>query len=305
MLPHTSGQFADLLDPRFQKIFNEQYDQIPSMIPELFSSVPHNGRDVMTWSEVGAFGDWSAFTGRVSYDALTQGYDTSMTFIEFASGFQVERKLFDDDQFHIMDQRPAGLATAAKRTREKHAARLWNNAFSVDTYFFVRSEGVALCADAHTTNAPGVSTSSGFDNLGTSALSATAVAAARIAATDFRDDRGNHIGVAMDELLYPPNLYEQAWEIINSQGKLDTANNNPNVHQGRYTGKEWVYLTDTNNWFLQDSRMRKATVFWVDRVSMEFAYAEDLDTIIGKWRGYMRYANVAVDWRWVYGHNVS
>lgn len=305
MLPHTSGQFGDLLDPRFQKVFFEKFEQIPDMLPTLFTSVPHNGRDVMSWSEVGAFGDWTAFTGRVNYDSLTQGYDTSMTFVEFASGFQVERKLFDDDQFHIMDQRPAGLATSAQRTRQKHGARIWNNAFSVDNYFYNRSEGVALCSNSHTTNSPGVSTATGFDNLGTSALSATAVAAARIAAVQFRDDRGNHIGVSMDELLYPPDLYEQAWEIINSQGKLDTANNNRNVHEGRYTGIEWVYLTDTNNWFLQDSMMRKASLFWVDRTPKEFAYAEDLDTIIAKWRGYMRYANVPIAWQWIYGHQVS
>lgn len=35
--PHTSGSFGDLLDPRFQKIFNDQYKQIPSMLGETFT----------------------------------------------------------------------------------------------------------------------------------------------------------------------------------------------------------------------------------------------------------------------------
>lgn len=305
MMPHTSGQFGDLLDPRFQKIFHEQYDQYPDMLPELFNFVPHNGRDQMSWSEVGAFGDWAAFAGRVNYDSLTQGYDTVMQFVEFASGFQVERKLFDDDQFHIMDRRPSGLATAGQRTRQKHGARIWNMAFSNDTYFYTRSEGVALCSNSHTTLSPGVSTASGFDNLGTSALTATALAAARIAMTGFRDDRGNLIQSVANEILYPPNLYEEAWEIVNSTGKLDTGNNNANAHKNQYQLKEWTYLTDTNNWFVHDAAMRKAMLFWVDRVAMEFAYAEDLDTIIAKWRGYMRYANVPVDWRFIFGNQVS
>jgi len=305
MIPHTSGAFGDLLDPRFQRIFHEQYDQLPDMLPELFNMQPHNGRDMMMWSEVGAFGDWTQFSGRVNYDSLYQGYDTTMTFLEFASGFQVERKLFDDDQFNIMDRRPAGLATAAQRTRQGHGARVFNNAFSVDTYFYVRSEGVALCSNSHTTTAPGVSTANGFDNLGTSALSATAVAAARIAMRTFRDDRGGFISTSPDELLYPPNLYEEAEEIVSAVGKLDVANNNPNVHKGRFTLKEWNYLTDANNWFLMDGTMRRMSLYWVDRVEKEFAYAEDLDTIIAKWRGYMRYANAAIDWRWVYGHQVS
>lgn len=305
MIPHTSGAFGDLLDPRFQRIFHEQYNQLPDMLGELFSMQPHNGRDIMTWSEVGAFGDWTQFTGRVTYDSIYQGYDTTMTYLEFASGFQVERKLFDDDQFNIMDRRPAGLATAAMRTRQAHGARLLNNAFSNDTFFYVRSEGVALCSNSHTTNAPGVSTAAGFDNLGTSALSATAVAAARIAMRTFRDDRGNFIEMAGDELWYPPNLFEEAEEIVSAVGKLDVANNNPNVHKGRYTLKEWNYLTDANNWFMTDSTMRRQSAYWVDRVEKEFAYAEDLDTIIAKWRGYMRYAMAAIDWRWIYGHQVS
>lgn len=305
MLPHISGAFGDLLDPRFQRIFHEQYNQLPDMLGELFMMVPHNGRDIMSWSEVGAFGDWGQFTGRVNYDSLNQGYATTMTYIEFASGFQVERKLFDDDQFNIMDRRPQGLATAGQRTRQKHGARLLNMAFSVDNFFYVRDEGVALCSNSHTTTAPGTSTASGFDNLGTAALSATAVAANRIAMTGFRDDRGNFISVAGNELWYPPNLFEEAEEIVSAVGKLDVANNNPNVHKGRYTLKEWNYLTDTNNWFMTDSTLRRQMVYWVDRVPTEFAYAEDLDTIVAKWRGYMRYANAAIDWRWIHGNQVS
>lgn len=304
-LPSSSGSFGDLLDPRFQRIFHEQHDQLPDMLPELFTMVPHNGRDNMTWSEVDGFGDWTAFTGRVNYDSLTQGFDTTMTFVEFASGFMVERKLYDDDQFHIMDQRPRGLATASMRTKQKHGARIFNNAFGLDTFFYNRSEGMALCSASHTTNSPGVNTSDGFDNYGTAALSATAVAAARIDFVQFRDNRGNRIALAPDELLIPPNLYEEAYEITASSGKVDTANNNKNVHEGRYRVMEWNYLTDNNNWFLMDSTMRKSMLFWSDRVPVEFAYAEDLDTIVAKWRGYKRYSMVPIDWRWLYGSQVS
>ena len=305
MIPHASGAFGDLLDPRFQRIFHEQYNELPDMLPRLYAMPTHNGRDQMSFSGVGAFQDWTSFAGSVSYDSQTQSYDTVLTYVEFASGVQVERKLFDDDQFHIMDQRPRGLATAAQRTRQRHGARPFNNAFSVDTFFFVNSEGVAMCSNSHTTNASGVDTTAGFDNMSTAALSATAVAAARIAMVDFRDDRGNHIDIAPDELLYPPNLYEEAYEIIASSGKVDTAENNRNVHEGRFTGIEWNYLSDTNNWFLMDSAMRPQMLYWVDRVPTEFAFAEDLDTIVAKWRGYKRYANAWIDWRFIHGAQVS
>ncbi|MGH3026667.1 MAG: hypothetical protein ACRDLR_09490, partial [Gaiellaceae bacterium] len=196
----VSGAFGDLLDPRFQKIFTDRYTQLPDMLPRLFTFVPQNGRNNMTWSEVGAFGDWAQFSGSVAYDQVSEGYDTTMSYVEFASGFQVERKLFDDDQYNIMDRRPDGLATALSRTRQKHGARIFVNAFSVDTMFFTRTEGVALCSNSHTSTASGVSTATGFDNLTTSSLSATAVAAARIQMVGFRGDRAERIEVRPDEL---------------------------------------------------------------------------------------------------------
>src|SRR5262252_1655335 len=110
-VPSTSTNFGDLLDPRFQRIFNEQTErlQLSDMIPTLYGQPDDNGRADMRWSSVGAFGDFNPFTGNVSYDEVSQGFDVTQTHIEFASGFQVERKLYDDDQYNIMDQRPAGL----------------------------------------------------------------------------------------------------------------------------------------------------------------------------------------------------
>ncbi len=303
-IPHVSTNFGDILDPRFQKIFHEQFDQLPDMLPTIFTMPPDNGRADMRWSQVGAYQDWSQFSGTVGYQSANQGFDTIATHLEFASGIQVERKLFDDDQYNIMDQRPSGLATAASRTRQGHGSRIFNNAFSVDTFFYNNSEAVAMCSDSHTTTSE-ASTANGFDNLVITALSATALSTARIQHVGLRDDQANRIMISPDELWIPPDLFEKAYEIVASMGKVDTANNNRNVHEGAYTIHEWNYMSDANNWFLGDSALRKQSLFWIDRVSKEFAFAEDLDTIIAKWRGYMRYSNAHTDWRWTIGAQVS
>ena len=302
--PMQSTNFGDLLDPRFTKIFYEEYNQLPDMIGEVFSTIGTNGRNNMTWSGVGTLTDWDDFTGTVSYGSNSQGYDVTMTPVEYTKGVQIERKLFDDDQYHIMDQRPKGLAAAAHRTRQKHGARIFVNAFSVDTYFYSHSENVALCSNSHTTTS-GASTASGFDNLNTASLTATAVAANRIQMVGFRGDQAERIEVTPDELWYPPNLYEQAYEIMKASGKVDTANNNPNVHQGQYKGYEWRYMSDTNDWFMCDSRMRRMYLLWSDRTPMEFAMVEDFDTLVAKWRGYRRYGMTYVDWRFIIGNQVS
>lgn len=258
----------------------------------------------MKWSAVGTVPDFEEFTGQVNYNSENQGFDTTALAVEFTNGIQIERKLFDDDQYNIMDQRPRALATAAARTRQKHGAQLLNNAFSVDNTFSTQTEGVALCSDSHLTTS-GASTASGFDNKGTTALSATAVAAARIQMVGYRGDQAERISIMPDELWIPNNLYEEGFEIVQSMGKLDVATNNRNVHEGQYKVIEWNYLTDTNNWFMCDSVQRKQSVFWVDRIGLEFAMAEDFDTFIAKWRAYMRYTSAYVDWRWIFGSQVA
>ena len=304
-MPAISTNFGDLLDPRFQKIFDGQYKQLPDRVADIYGIEKTNGRNNMTFSSVGNLGDVQQFTGSVNYDNFYQGYDTTVTPLEFASGFQVERKLFDDDQYNQIDRLPKKLAASLHRTRQKHAFRLFNNAFNVDTFFYSNSENVALCSDSHTTNAAGVSTASGFDNMIISSLSATALTAAKILGRSFVDDRGNNMEMNFNELWYPIDLADRAEEILKSAGKVDTANNNINVFQDQFKGYDSIYLTDTNNWFLCDSMMRKDATVWTDRVAKEFAMVEDFDTLVAKWRLYARYAAGHYDWRWVVGANVS
>ena len=302
--PAVSTAFGDLLDPRFQRIFNDRHKQLPDMVAGIYTMAGSNGRNNITYSQVGAFQDVQQFTGTIEFDSVSQGYDTTITPLEWASGFQVERKLFDDDQFNIMDQRPSGLARASNRTRQKHAFRPFTMAFSVDTLFYVNTEAVASCSNSHTTTS-GASTGTGFDNLVTSALSATAITAAKIQGWGLRDDRANRMATMWDELWYPPDIFDVAEEILGSAGKPDTMNNNINVHQGKYTGMSSVYMTDVNDWFLVDSAMRKESLFWSDRIPNEFAMVEDFDTMVAKWRLYSRYGAGEIDWRWRIGASVT
>lgn len=303
--PLTSGQFGDLLDIRFEDIFEQGKLPEPNeMLPVLYNMVGSNGRNNMSWSNVGSMSDWGEFAGSVEYDDFSQGYDVTLTPIEFARGIQIERKLFDDDQYNIMDQRPQGLVDGYRRRREKDAVRLFSNAFSVDSYFYNHSEGVPLCSNSHTTTS-GASTASGFDNLATAAFSATALAAAFIQMQGFRGDAGQTLDIEPNEILYPTQLYEQVLEVAKSMGKVDTANNNINVHNGVYTLFRWNRLQDTNDWFVMNTKMRKKNVFWSDRVAVEYAMVEDFDTLVAKWRGYCRYGAAWNDWRFILGHQVS
>ena len=306
-VPAVSTAFPDLLDPRFAKLYNDRYQQLPDKLAKFYdmlSGASAPTRDTYQTSQIGTFGDIPEFTGSVVYDDVSEGYNVTITPKEYASGFQIERKLYDDDLFGIMDSKPKGLATAYQRTRQKHGASTFNSAFSVDTTWNNNTEAVALCSNSHTTRS-GASTSSGFDNLTTAALSATAVTASRILMVGFRGDRAERLSVMPNALLYPPDLYDRAFEIVKSMGIPDSANNNANVHEGGYELIEWNYLTDVNNWFMFDSTMMKDMLKWVDRTTSEFAMVEDFDTLIGKWRLYCRYGLGHNDWRFILGAQVA
>jgi phage major head subunit gpT-like protein len=306
-VPARSANFADLLDARFQKIYTDRYAQLDDMIGRFYTVVSGASaptRDTYRTSQVGTFGDVPPFTGQIVYDDVSQGYNSVITPIEYATGFQIERKLFDDDLYGIMDAKPKGLATAFQRTRQKHAAQIFNNAFTVDATWNAFSEGVALCSNSHTTTS-GASTSVGFDNLVTTSLTAVGLASTRIQMVQVRGDRAERIQVKPSALVIPPDLYQVAYEITESEGVPDTANNAANVHQGQYKVIAWNYLPDPNNWFLLDETMMKDALYWVERVAAEFAMVEDFDTLIGKWRLYGRYGHGHNDWRWITGAQVS
>ena len=191
------------------------------------------------------------------------------------------------------------MALVAKRTREKHGAQIFNNAFS--TSIFTGGDSKALCDDAH--GYEGTTTT--VDNEGTTALSATAVEATRLLMRQYTDETDNLLTAKGDTLLVPPQLEETAWEIVTSAGKLGTADNDPNFSKGKYKVIVWDYLTDSNNWFMLDSRMAKMYLKWFNRIPVEFNKDKDFDTYISKWSAYVRYSYGFSGWQWIYGQLVS
>jgi hypothetical protein len=158
-----------------------------------------------------------------------------------------------DDLYNIISKKPRGLAIAAKRTMEKLGASVFNDAFTgtgsitvEGTTVLSNSEKLSLCNDAHTSTA----TATTQDNSGTSALSATAVEATRILMAGYKDDKDNLISVQPDLILCPRNLEETAWEIISSKGKVDTAENNPNFHEGKYKLAVWDFLQKDSPYYV-------------------------------------------------------
>lgn len=298
-----SEQWAELLEPGLRAIFVEQQQALAaeSKLPLLFNVIP-SGKAEEHFLGAGGLADYNEYKGAIEYDDFDQLYKTTLTHKEYVKGFKVERKLVDDDQYGLITPRPRQLAIAAMRTKEKHAASVFNNAFSSS---YVGGDAVALCSDSH----PLAPTHSADvqDNAGSTALSYTSVNATRELMRAYTDDRGELMPVMPDTLLVPPELEEAAYAIVKTIQKPDGADYHANF-VGGWLNKVvvWDYLTDANNWFLIDSRLAKIHALWIDRVDLEFAMDPTSDfSLEARFRGYMRYSYGWSDYRWVYGHTVT
>jgi len=238
----ASEQFGYLLDPGLRKIFMDEYSLPEGQVDNLFGMEKSNKATEYDLG-IGGMGDLAEFDGTIAYDDFRQQYRISYSHKEWVKGIKIERKLVDDDLYSIINKRPAQLALVSKRTKEKHGSSVFNNAFN--TSVFSGGDGKALCASDHSR----VGTTTTVGNTGTTALSATAVEATRLTMRGYTDETDNLLVARGDTLLIPPALEEQAWEIVNASGKMDTADNNPNFNKGKYKVIVWDYLSDSNNWF--------------------------------------------------------
>jgi len=267
--------------------------------------VKDSDRKDETYSELTPLGKLRAFDGSIVYLDASQGYDVTATHKEYAGGIQIKRDLYDDDQFGVIKEFAGQLGDSAFKTQEDDAVSMLTGAFSVPSAFYNHTEAVALCSNSHTTTKDGVATTTGFDNLVTTALSQTALSAARLQFKGFKDAAGWKLSLVPDKLIVPDDLEDKANEIVKSMNVPYEISNTKNVNEGRFSVYVHPRLTDTNDWFLVDSALMKKNLYWFWRVRFETAKMESFDNIIAKWRAYLRYSFLRRDWRFVLGAQVS
>lgn len=279
------------LDPVLTEIYYQHLGELDPMLERLFRVLDSN-KAKETDLRIGSFGDPQEFRDRVIYDAAEPDYTIEYSHTEYASGFKIQRKLFDDKMYGGFFESAEDLGRAFRRKVEKDAASLFNNAFSTLGY-----DGKALCADDHPRSE---SDSTNVDNKLALALTADNLNTAWVQFQSLVDDRGELISANPDLLIVPPNLMRTAHELTRSALDPESAENAVNPYAGlQYM--VWNRLTDTTAWFLVDSTMMRRYLKWYWRVRPEFKGEQDFDTYIRKYAGYMRYSFGWSDFRWVIG----
>ena len=302
---HERSQFARLMEKNLTQVAVQAYQDIPNQRAILYNV----GVSDKAWEEYYSIGDVpdpQEFTGQLVYLSIPPEYHTKIEHKEFAAGLQFERKLLDDAQYRTFENNAKMLGAAMARKMEKDAISEFSGAFTTAFTFMTKEEGKSLCSSSHTTKS-GTSTSVGFDNTITSALSKTALGAARLQMRQFRSSISERIDMTPDTVIVPEALEDTAREILESRLDPDTANNTINPQYGRYKLIVVPRLDDydSNNWFLADYRKLRENNLFLLRTKPEFNSTVDFDTFILKFSVYSRYSCGWIDWRWILGAQVS
>jgi len=302
----NSNNWVNLCLTDARKWFSESLEDFESMISKLYSTDTSDQQEESDMSYEGV-GNFQLFTGTAIKDDLNEGYKTNFNFPEFMQSVDIKRKLWDDRKDRTVMNMVKELGLAYNRTKEAHAAEIFNYAFSaVDTFssgnLTAHADGKALCAIDHPSKAKDTYSGSNYK---TTVFSPTEVELDRQDMMKITDGKGNKVQARMKMLLIPTALEETGWEIINSTKKVNTAENNANFHEGRYKLAVWEELTDSNNWFSIDEKRMKRALWWLTRVAIENYKKFDEDLQILTFGGYARHGLNANSWRWLIGHKVA
>lgn len=244
------NNFSDLYGPdmlpALEELFRHELELHPKIREKLFSVKRISG-DIWQSSEMGDLQNFIEVPEGTDYTfvAPRQGASKTLKPKKYGLGFSISEEAVEDGKFDEIAAAVKMLAESAIDSQEVSAMDIFNNAFGSATTW----DGLALCATAHTLpsgltfrNRP-----STFVDLSQSALDA--------ALTDFEiqfiRDSGKIVYDRPRVLLVHPSQKRYAMELIGSDLKADTSDNNMNSLKGEgLMVMSSPRLTDTDAWFL-------------------------------------------------------
>src|SRR3990167_2699778 len=289
------ANFADELDPAIRKIFFDDYNAEPEMMPKIFNILTSD-RDTETDSATTGFGKMvqTSELGALDYEDHLKMYKTTYSFLKYTKGFKVSQELLEDDQHNIISQMPRALAKAVVYTTEDIGADIFNNGFTSAATSY--GDGEELFSTSHD-RVDGGTAQSNASSTGIT-LGETNLETGRLAFEDALDDKGQIRNFTPNTILVGNDLRKTAVILTDSSLRPGTANNDVNIYEGVFNVKVWKYVTSTTAWFLLGSD-HKLNFFWRIRPEFKNDYNFDADAALYKVR--IRVSAGWSDWRSVWG----
>jgi hypothetical protein len=248
----TRGQFIPLLEPKISNIWNEAYPQ-RAVEYTAFVNIRSTGKATVTDYKMSDFGSLrlKGEGESITYDDPLSGPQQTYTPVRFALGYKVTDEMLKNDLYGQITRLEKGLIKSAVDLQEVSAAYLLNNAFgttSADGFKATGFDGLQLCSTAHT-RLDGGATWRNRPNTDVD-LSPTAVQNMLIDFGNLKDDRGRPSLIRAKTLIISEEDRFTAKEILQSEYKPGTANNDINALKDE--GLSFMvshYKTDTDAWF--------------------------------------------------------
>lgn len=185
----------------------------------------------------------------IAYDNAQEAWTARYNHETISLGFSLTEEAIEDNLYDSLSARyTKALARAMAFTKQTKAAGVLNSGFTAGEN---GGDGVPLFSTAH----PLVS---GGTNSNTPAVQAdlneTSLEAAVIQIAAWTDERGLLIAAKPRKLIVPPNLMFVATRLLETEGRVGTADNDINALANNGSIPEGYtvnhFLTDTDAWFL-------------------------------------------------------
>lgn len=287
----TTGNFAKDLVPGVKAWYNTKYKEYPIEYLDIFE------KNVSTRAfeeEVGVTGFGLAQIktegDSIAYDDQSQGFINRYTHVTYGMGFIITREMYEDGiAVTVALRRASALAFSIRQTKEIVCANVLNRAFNSAYTMGTNSDGKELCASDH----PNKSGGTWRNELAVAAdLSEAALEQACIDVAAFKTDRGLTIAIRPRKLIIPPALEFDAYRILKSIGRVDTANNDVNALRASGKIPDGVavnhYLTDSDAWFIKTDCPDGLKYF--ERRPDSFAEDNDFSTENAKFKSTTRFS---------------
>ncbi len=289
----TAGQFLALCEPNLSKIWHDAETQRPTEFTGIFNvdSMPHMYHEEAKMSGFGAL-QTQPEGGSIVYDEAIAPVKIRYDYTVRALGYKITDKLVRDERYSEVSKFESDLKRAAEDDVEQFAFALLNYA---TTTTFTGFDGLALASTAHTRMDGGSTQANRPTTLTT--LSLSALKSSVIQFRKWTNERGRPAVFRPKTLIIPPDLEMDAIEILGSELKPGTANNDTNaIRRFGLDYKVVDYLTSTTFWALVADK-HDLNFKWKFRPEVGSEVDFDTDTIkrkvrqafargFGEWKGY-------------------
>jgi hypothetical protein len=294
----SRNQFIPLLEPKLSNIWNEAYPQ-RAVEYTAYVNLRSTGKATVTDYKMTDFGSLrlKGEGETITYDDPLSGPQQTYTPVRFALGYKVTDEMLKNDLYGQITRLEKALIKSAVDGQETTAAYLLNNAFgttSADGFKATGFDGLQLCSTAHTRLDGGANQrnrpSTDVD------LSPTAVQNMLIDFANLKDDRGRPSLIRPKLLIISPEDKFTAKEILQSEYKPGTANNDINALKDEgLSFMESHYKTDTDAWFaigdqhdlnyIWETRPRSGMDEDFDSEVIKHKVVQGMFVGFGEWRG--------------------